>query len=156
MFVGDGGLILNVPESLLRKQTQETALYDEAGGINTAFMSTDGWQTLVNESNDLAPTIRFNTTLGELRAFLNAVAFTPSPKLFHGVVHFGLWISILATGQDANCDVGLIVHPVNTAPIIYVDKARLFAIPSETMHADGVVTFNADEDVLLGGVLKLA
>jgi len=111
---------------------------------------------LVNISDDLAPTIKFNTTLAQLRAYLNAISFTPSPPLFHGVVHYGLFVKILATGEEASCDVGMIVHPVNTAPIIYVDKARLLDIPSESPRTDGSVTFNADEDILLDGVLKLA
>jgi len=156
MFVGDGGLRLNVPESLTRSGTQDTLFFDENGEINTAFMESDGWNALVNASDDLAPTIKFNTTLAELRAYLNAISFTPSPPLFHGVVHYGLFVSILATGEEASCDVGLIVHPVNTPPIIYVDKARLLAIPSESPRNDGSVAFNADEDILLGGVLKLA
>jgi len=156
MFVGDGGLMLNVNESLLRRQTRETELYDGTGAVNTDFISSAGWSTLVQESNDLAPTIRFNTTLAELRAFLNAVSFTPSPPLFHGVVHFGLFVSILGTGEEASCDVGLVVHPVNTPPIIYVDKARLLAIPTDSKYTDGTLAFNADEDILLRGVLKLA
>lgn len=155
MFVGDGGLMLNVPESMLRSQTKETELYDATGEPNKAFMASAEWKRLVNESDELAPTIRFNATLGSLRAYLNAVSFTPSPRLFHGVVHFGLIVTILDTGQDASCDVGLTVHPVNTAPIIYVDLSRLHAIPSGRERQGDNVFFNADEDILLAGVLKL-
>jgi len=151
---------LNLPESMKRSQTKETVLYDEYGAVNTAVINSPEWKKLVNEADDLAPTIRFTTTLGTLRAFLNAVSFTPSPPLFHGVVHYGLAISILSTGQEASCDVGLIVHPVNTPPIIYVDNSRLHAIPSERAAEGDVngakVFFNADEDILLAGVLKLS
>jgi hypothetical protein len=124
-------------------------------------MASTGWTELVSESDDLAPTIRFNTTLGALRAFLNAISFTSSPPLFHGVVHFGLYVSILATGEAASCDVGLTVHPVNTHPVIYVDKSRLDGrvgingIASE-IYPDGRVGFSADEDIQLTGLLKLA
>jgi hypothetical protein len=156
MFVGDGGLRLNMDESLKRALSMETAFYDRTGNVNTEFLDSPGWIALVNESTELAPTIRFNCTLGELRAFLNAISFTPSPVLFHGVVHFGLFISVLNTGEEASCNVGLVVHPVNTAPKIHVDTARLRALPHNQPAIYGGWAVNADEDVLFGGILKFS
>jgi len=156
MFVGDGGLRLNVDASLLRFLTKDTALYDRSGAVNSEFMTSPGWLDLVNEASELAPTVRFNCTLGELRAFLNAVSFTPSPVLFHGVVHFGLFVSVLNSGEEASCDVGLVVHPVNTAPKIEVDQARMRALKPMGAMTNSTFAVNADEDVLFAGVLKLS
>jgi len=156
LFVGDGGLRLSVPASLARSPTLGTELYDSTGAVNDDFIASAGWGELANEASDLAPTIRFNSTLKELRAFLNAVTFTASPELFHGVVHFGLGATVLATGEEASCSIGLVVHPVNTPPVIDIDKAQFLACGGVSAGSNGGVLVNADQDVLIAGVIKLS
>lgn len=93
--------------------------------------------------------IVFNCTMSELRYALHHLRYTPVPPRFHGVVHFGLRVIARATGAEASCDVGLSVLPVNTAPEISVDAARLL------MATGGTGAVRPYEDTALGGVLRL-
>eukprot|EP00913_Durusdinium_trenchii_P007506 g7055.t1 len=62
-----------------------------------------------------------------LSEVLKALAFTPYPELYHGVVHFEIRVSMLHTMESARCEIGLVVHPVNSAPVIHFDHSRLWA-----------------------------
>jgi len=149
MFVGSGDIRLYTPSS----PTAESRMDETAGAGGEEFMLWAGLGGLLNESaalTYLAPMIRLNATLRELRALLDVLTFTPTPVLFHGVVHFGLEVTVLETGEESNCDVGLVVHPMNSPPQIGIDEERLLAI----MGPAGAMV--PDYDVLLAGVLALS
>mmetsp|Transcript_76189 Transcript_76189/g.240929 ORF Transcript_76189/g.240929 Transcript_76189/m.240929 type:complete len:247 (-) Transcript_76189:95-835(-) len=101
----------------------------------------------------MVPAIRFNNTLGGLRLVLRALAFTPYPELFHGVVHFSLEVVASATGEVVHCDVGLVVHPMNSAPVITVDLPRLteatdggIVHPQQHIHLAGLLALSDPDD----------
>eukprot|EP00929_Paragymnodinium_shiwhaense_P076937 TRINITY_DN39600_c0_g5_i1.p1 TRINITY_DN39600_c0_g5~~TRINITY_DN39600_c0_g5_i1.p1 ORF type:complete len:7063 (+),score=1414.31 TRINITY_DN39600_c0_g5_i1:190-21189(+) len=94
--------------------------------------------------------VRFNATLRELRFVLAALRYTPYPKLFHGIVHFGMVASVIATGEQANCDIGIVVHPVNTAPLVTVSRPHFLAATNNR----GVV--KPHQDIHLVGVFHLS
>lgn len=79
-----------------------------------------------------------------------SLRYTPYPALFHGVVHFGIVVVAHSTGEETSCDVGLIVHPVNSPPTVQVDKLRL---ATATGGNNVVAPYT---DVHLEGVLRLA
>jgi len=63
---------------------------------------------------------------------------------------------VLATGEEASCSIGLVVHPVNTPPVIDIDKAQFLACGGVSAGSNGGVLVNADQDVLIAGVIKLS
>merc|ERR1719265_3099508 len=81
-----------------------------------------------NDTHYSIATVRFNATLVELRMVLAALTFTPYPRLFYGVVHFGLNVYALASGEQAGCDMAVIVHAVNSPPRVSVDSTLFTSI----------------------------
>eukprot|EP00927_Polykrikos_kofoidii_P076636 TRINITY_DN73700_c0_g1_i1.p1 TRINITY_DN73700_c0_g1~~TRINITY_DN73700_c0_g1_i1.p1 ORF type:complete len:1021 (+),score=129.48 TRINITY_DN73700_c0_g1_i1:191-3064(+) len=148
----------SVPDSIAHKEYEGGASNTSGlrtGGIH-AFASLDLTRVanIVDSIFQEHPTgtvaaMRFNSTISELRFILAALHYTPFPELFNGVIHFGLTIAATSTGQEASCDIGLIVHPKNSPPAISVDKLRL----------SGALDSNAlrpHEDVDLSGVIQLS
>ncbi|CAE8581374.1 unnamed protein product, partial [Polarella glacialis] len=84
-----------------------------------------------------------------------ALAFTPFPKLFHGIVRLFIQVSAILTSEEEICDIGVVVHPVNTAPIIHVDELAtggLAVLPHKDVHLDGVILLSdPDEEDYSGG-----
>ena len=69
-----------------------------------------------------------------------------SQELYHGVVHLEVRIVALETEEETRCEIGLIVHPVNSAPEIAVDESRLLSAtngglvkPHKDIHLNGVI-----------------
>lgn len=104
-------------------------------------------------SGAFIPALRFNSTLGRLRAILRALTYTPYPALFNGLVHFYLQVTATSTGEVAMCDFAIIVHPVNSPPRIVVDQARLAAISRDRAGGRGI---RSHEDISLSGLLLLS
>lgn len=107
MFVGAGTLSF-LPDVLLNSS-------DRADLVNITSLMGQAAGTLI-------PAIRFNSTLAGLRLVLQAVTFTPEPYLFNGVLQFRLAVRVMGSGEEASCDIGLVVNPVNSAPTINVDQ----------------------------------
>lgn len=141
IFVGDGGLHLDTWEMFLGE---------------------------VNESEDVpgnssmppgVATYNFNTTLQGFRHALRALQFTPYPALYHGVVHLEVRVSMLETTEFTRCEIGLVVHPVNSPPKIHVNEMRLLAAtnggivkPHKNVHLHGVLRLSdPDEEDFSGG-----
>jgi hypothetical protein len=101
------------------------------------------------EGGEPLAAIVFNASLTELRYILHYLRYTPYPKRYHGVVHFGLTVTAFDTGEQVNCNIGISVHPVNSPPSISVDQHRLLAATG------GVGTVYPYVDVPLAGVIQL-
>jgi len=142
IIVGDGSLHV-LPELL----PQDGKLLEELEVV------LNGTSLMPNKLN---PTIlpgmaffNFNTTLTGLRAVFRGLAFTPFPELYHGVVHLEIRVSAAYTDEEERCEIGLVVHPVNSAPVIHVNQARLMA-----STGGGVVT--PHKDINMAGVIQLS
>jgi len=72
-------------------------------------------------SGAFIPALRFNATLGGLRAVLRALAFSPYPEYYTGIVHFFFKVTAVSTGEETSCDVGIVVHPSDPPPATGVD-----------------------------------
>mmetsp|Transcript_130251 Transcript_130251/g.337828 ORF Transcript_130251/g.337828 Transcript_130251/m.337828 type:complete len:189 (-) Transcript_130251:7-573(-) len=59
-------------------------------------------------------------------------------------------VTAVSTGEEVSCDVGIVVHPVNSPPSIVVDEAQLI----EATGGRRVV--RSHEDIFLAGVYLLA
>jgi hypothetical protein len=94
------------------------------------------------------PYLSFNGTIADLRSVIQDLTFTPLPKLFNGVVRLSIKVAAILTEEEASCDTGLVIHPVNTAPIIHIDQVRLQAA------TNGLV--KPYQDILLYGVIQLS
>ena len=64
------------------------------------------------------------------------------------MVHLEVRVVALETTEEARCEIGLIVHPVNSAPMIAVDESQLLAATS-----GGLV--KPHKDIRLHGVIRL-
>lgn len=145
MFVSSGRLHLKLAEEL----PETTNLTEATNAINAdpdivgEMRSLDWTGGVVDPS---VATVRFNATLVELRMILAALTFTPYPRLFYGVVHFGLNVYALASGEQAGCDMAVIVHAVNSPPRVSVDSTLFTSItgggmmrPFQDLHLAGVL-----------------
>ena len=61
-------------------------------------------------------------------------------------MHLEVRVVAVETEEEARCEIGLIVHPVNSAPVIAVDETRLlsatnggFVKPHKDIHLHGVI-----------------
>lgn len=137
-FVGDGGLHLPDLDDLV----------NDSGVVLSSL----------NRSIGVA-TYHFNTTLQGFRSALKALQFTPSPALYHGVVHLEIRVKMAETPEWTWCEIGLVVHPVNSPPVIHVDETRLLAAtngglvkPHKNIHLHGVLRLSdPDEEDFSGG-----
>lgn len=70
------------------------------------------------------PALRFDTTLGGLRLVLAALTFSPPPAFSEGVVLFFLKVTIVSTGEQTSCNVGIVTHRVRLDPVpeIIIDE----------------------------------
>lgn len=138
IFVGDGGLHLPDLDDLV----------NDSGVVLSSL----------NRSIGVA-TYHFNTTLQGFRSALKALQFTPSPALYHGVVHLEIRVKMAETPEWTWCEIGLVVHPVNSPPVIHVDETRLLAAtngglvtPHKNIHLHGVLRLSdPDEEDFSGG-----
>ncbi|CAK0891307.1 unnamed protein product [Prorocentrum cordatum] len=140
LTVGGGSLRL-LPGALAGSASLQQLLLSAGNGVDL--------ESLMNDTFAPVPAIVFETTIGGLRDVLAAVAFTPYPVLFHGVIHLGLEVTVIARGESARCDVGIVVHPVNSPPAIRVDHAQL-------ERALGGPTMSPQRNVSLAGVFLLS
>lgn len=147
MFVSSGSLHMNLPDELPDGMNLTEAMET----INTYPDVVGDMQPVERTGNDThysIATVRFNATLVELRMVLAALTFTPYPRLFYGVVHFGLSVYALASGEQASCDMGIVVHAVNSPPRILVDDSVL-------SNATDGGTVQPFRDLHLAGVLRI-
>jgi len=145
IFVGAGGLHLQLDRVL-------PEMHEELSQV-----SNDSMQ--LNRSTPGVPGFIFNTSLAVFRAALKALSFTPYPELYHGVVHLEIRVAAQETHERTKCEIGLIVHPVNTPPVIRVDDKRLLAgtnggivKPHKEIPLHGVIQLSdPDEEDFSGG-----
>jgi hypothetical protein len=136
-----GGSLRMLPDALAGSASLQRLLLSASNGVDL--------ESLMNDTFAPVPAIVFETTIGGLREILGAVAFTPYPVLFHGVVHLGLEVTVVDRGESARCDVGIVVHPVNSPPVIHVDEAQL-------ARALGSPTMSPQRNVSLEGVFLIS
>jgi len=154
IFVGDGGLDLLLEAVPHLASDLREALDEVRNDTYDAHAADDS-----NRSSPGVPAFVFNTTLAGFRAALRALVFTPFPELYHGVVHLEVRIVALETEEETRCEIGLIVHPVNSAPEIAVDESRLLSAtngglvkPHKDIHLNGVIRLSdPDEENFSGG-----
>mmetsp|Transcript_54156 Transcript_54156/g.128937 ORF Transcript_54156/g.128937 Transcript_54156/m.128937 type:complete len:994 (-) Transcript_54156:152-3133(-) len=87
---------------------------------------------------------KLEASMDGVRQVLEVLTFTPSQDIYHGVVHFHFKLLHLNSSRVVECDVGLVVHPVNTPPVITVDTGAI-SLP-----------LPLSADVSLHGLLRLS
>eukprot|EP00930_Biecheleria_cincta_P038907 TRINITY_DN26756_c0_g3_i1.p1 TRINITY_DN26756_c0_g3~~TRINITY_DN26756_c0_g3_i1.p1 ORF type:complete len:2437 (+),score=322.57 TRINITY_DN26756_c0_g3_i1:864-7313(+) len=145
IMVGEGGLHLlprRLPILPAQVQMELAAIMNSTPMLKNAILEE-------NASFVGTAAYSFNSSLATLRTVLRILAFTPHPKLYHGIVHFEMTVSAAGTDEEERCEIALVVHPVNTAPVIHIDQGRLMAVTNK-----GVVTPHTDTH--LAAVIQLS
>ncbi|CAK9082964.1 unnamed protein product [Durusdinium trenchii] len=152
IFVGDGGLQLlpgmplppeldpwcRIEPFMNDSEAEELAAWNgtrngsgddgpESSRLRVPRIQTLWFNTTLAGFRDMVFAAGLNAAMVVLSEVLKALAFTPYPELYHGVVHFEIRVSMLHTMESARCEIGLVVHPVNSAPVIHFDHSRLWA-----------------------------
>lgn len=114
-------------------------------GVGGGGLTVGAGQTLGLATQSPKNMIEFTSSLGGARDVFSTLAFSSSPPLFHGVVKLEVHVAMVMTSLAASCSVGLIVHPVNTPPVVTVNSTAL-----------SLVRPVPDQDVLLGAIYQFS